>query len=269
MGKAAEGLNSAHQQKKLGDEALKEVRDRFNIQISDEEIKGLTFRKPAPDSEEMKYFLERRAALGGYLPARTDVGSRAGRPAAGSLQCLARRHRRSRDFHHHGAGAHPDHVDQGQERRQAHRAHRARRGAHLRHGRYVPPSRHLFFGGTAVHAAGCRPADVLSRGQAGPDSGRGHQRSREPVFVAGGGDGVRESRRQHDSLLYLLLDVRLPARGRFHLGGSGQSGAGFLGGRHRRPYHARRRRSAASGRTQPLAGEHGAQLRFVRSHLCL
>jgi len=73
LGKAAEGLNSAHQQKKLGDEALKEVRDRFNIQISDEEIKGLTFRKPAPDSEEMKYFLERRAALGGYLPARTDA----------------------------------------------------------------------------------------------------------------------------------------------------------------------------------------------------
>jgi pyruvate dehydrogenase E1 component len=71
LGKAAEGLNSAHQQKKLGDEALKEVRDRFNIQISDEEIKGLTFRKPAPDSEEMKYLQERRAALGGYLPARS------------------------------------------------------------------------------------------------------------------------------------------------------------------------------------------------------
>jgi pyruvate dehydrogenase E1 component len=72
LGKAAEGLNSAHQQKKLGDEALKEVRDRFNIQISDEEITGLTFRKPAPDSEEMKYLQERRAALGGYVPARSS-----------------------------------------------------------------------------------------------------------------------------------------------------------------------------------------------------
>jgi pyruvate dehydrogenase E1 component len=73
LGKAAEGLNSAHQQKKLGDEALKEVRDRFNIQISDEEITGLTFRKPDPDSEEMKYLQERRAALGGYVPVRSSV----------------------------------------------------------------------------------------------------------------------------------------------------------------------------------------------------
>ncbi len=72
LGKAAEGINASHQQKKLGDEALREVRDRFNIQISDEEIKGLTFRKPAPASEEMKYLHERRAALGGYVPQRSS-----------------------------------------------------------------------------------------------------------------------------------------------------------------------------------------------------
>jgi pyruvate dehydrogenase E1 component len=73
MGKAGEGLNSTHQQKKLTDENLKEVRDRFNIQISDEEIAGLSFRKPAADSEEMRYLQERRAALGGYLPARSSI----------------------------------------------------------------------------------------------------------------------------------------------------------------------------------------------------
>jgi pyruvate dehydrogenase E1 component len=72
MGKSGEGLNSAHQQKKLGDEALKEVRDRFNIQITDEEIAGLTFRKPGADSEELRYLQERRAVLGGYLPARSS-----------------------------------------------------------------------------------------------------------------------------------------------------------------------------------------------------
>src|SRR6202795_924385 len=70
LGKAAEVLNSEYKQKKLGDEALKKVLDRLNTQISDEEITGLTFRKPAPDSEEMKYLQERRASLGGYLPAR-------------------------------------------------------------------------------------------------------------------------------------------------------------------------------------------------------
>ena len=72
LGKAAEGINAAHQQKKLGDEDLKEVRDRFNIQISAEEITGLAFRKPATDSEEMKYLQQRRAALGGYVPARSS-----------------------------------------------------------------------------------------------------------------------------------------------------------------------------------------------------
>ena len=71
MGKAGEGLNSTHQQKKLTEENLKEVRDRFNIQISDEEIAGLSFRKPADDSEELQYLQERRTALGGYLPARS------------------------------------------------------------------------------------------------------------------------------------------------------------------------------------------------------
>ena len=75
LGKAAEGLNSSHQQKKLGLEALRAVRDRFNIQISDEEISGLTFRKPAPESEEMQYLQERRASLGGYVPQRSSAAA--------------------------------------------------------------------------------------------------------------------------------------------------------------------------------------------------
>src|SRR6201996_3205085 len=72
MGKAGEGLNSTHQQKKLGEEALKEVRDRFNIPITDAEIVGLSFRKPDEDSEEMRYLQARRAALGGYVPTRNS-----------------------------------------------------------------------------------------------------------------------------------------------------------------------------------------------------
>src|SRR6185437_9374515 len=75
LGKAGEGLNSAHQQKKLGDAALREVRDRFNIKISDEELAGLAFRKPAEDSEELSYLHEHRAALGGYLPMRNSASA--------------------------------------------------------------------------------------------------------------------------------------------------------------------------------------------------
>jgi pyruvate dehydrogenase E1 component len=70
MGKAGEGLNVAHQQKKLDEESLRDFRDRFNIPVTDEEIEGLSFRKPAPDSEELRYLQEHRAKLGGYLPAR-------------------------------------------------------------------------------------------------------------------------------------------------------------------------------------------------------
>jgi len=76
LGKAGEGHNSAHQQKKLADESLKDFRDRFNIQISDAEIEGLSFRKPREDSEELRYLKARRSALGGYLPARSAVAPR-------------------------------------------------------------------------------------------------------------------------------------------------------------------------------------------------
>ena len=47
-----------------------------------------------PDSEEMKYLQERRAALGGYLPARHSIGAAAGGAAARSVQLAARGHRR-------------------------------------------------------------------------------------------------------------------------------------------------------------------------------
>lgn len=67
MGKAGEGQNVSHQQKKMGDEALKKFRDRFNIPIADEDIADAPFYSPPEDSEELKYLKERRAALGGYF----------------------------------------------------------------------------------------------------------------------------------------------------------------------------------------------------------
>jgi len=73
LGKAGEGHNSAHQQKKVGDESLKDFRDRFNIPVSDDEIEGLSFRKPPEQSEELRYLKARRSSLGGYLPARNST----------------------------------------------------------------------------------------------------------------------------------------------------------------------------------------------------
>ena len=70
MGAAGEGLNTAHQQKKLDIEALKEFRDRFNIPVSDKDIGELPYCKPPADSPEIEYLQERRRSLGGYLPQR-------------------------------------------------------------------------------------------------------------------------------------------------------------------------------------------------------
>ena len=75
MGKAGEGKNTAHQTKKLGDDDIRYMRDRFNIPIPDSELSKIPFYKPADDTPEMKYLHERRKALGGYLPKRRERSS--------------------------------------------------------------------------------------------------------------------------------------------------------------------------------------------------
>jgi pyruvate dehydrogenase E1 component len=70
MGKSGEARNTAHQTKKLDDEAIREMRDRYSIPIPDDKLAEIPFYKPADDAPEIKYLHERRAALGGYLPAR-------------------------------------------------------------------------------------------------------------------------------------------------------------------------------------------------------
>jgi pyruvate dehydrogenase E1 component len=72
MGKSGEARNTAHQTKKLDDEAIREMRDRFAIPIPDDKLAEIPFFKPSDDAPEMKYLHERRAALGGYLPARRE-----------------------------------------------------------------------------------------------------------------------------------------------------------------------------------------------------
>jgi pyruvate dehydrogenase E1 component len=75
MGSAGEGQNTAHQQKKLDVNALKEMRDRFNIPVSDKDIENVPYYKPAADSLELEYLMERRRALGGSLPQRRKLAA--------------------------------------------------------------------------------------------------------------------------------------------------------------------------------------------------
>ena len=70
MGISGEGQNITHQQKKMGEKALKRFRDRFSLPISDDKIGDVPFFKPDEDSPEMVYLRERREKLGGYLPQR-------------------------------------------------------------------------------------------------------------------------------------------------------------------------------------------------------
>ena len=70
MGKYGEGKNTIHQTKKLDDEGVRYMRDRFSIPVPDSELPKLPYYKPADDTPEMRYLHERRKALGGYLPHR-------------------------------------------------------------------------------------------------------------------------------------------------------------------------------------------------------
>ena len=70
LGEAGEGRNVTHQQKKLNEKELREFRTRFGVPVSDEEIVDTPFYRPADESGEMKYLLERRKSLGGFTPRR-------------------------------------------------------------------------------------------------------------------------------------------------------------------------------------------------------
>lgn len=70
LGEAGEGRNISHQQKKMNEKELREFRSRFNIPMSDDVIADMPFYRPPTDSPEIKYLLERRKALGSFLPAR-------------------------------------------------------------------------------------------------------------------------------------------------------------------------------------------------------
>jgi pyruvate dehydrogenase (acetyl-transferring), homodimeric type len=74
LGHNFEGRNATHQMKKLTLEDLKLFRDKQQIPISDEVLEKdpylPPYYNPGKDSEEIKYMLERRKDLGGWVPER-------------------------------------------------------------------------------------------------------------------------------------------------------------------------------------------------------
>jgi len=70
MGGAGEAQNITHQQKKMDIESIRQFRDRFSVPIADEDLESVPYYHPGTDSPEVQYMLERRKALGGFLPQR-------------------------------------------------------------------------------------------------------------------------------------------------------------------------------------------------------
>ncbi|WP_438768238.1 pyruvate dehydrogenase (acetyl-transferring), homodimeric type [Kushneria sp. TE3] len=72
-GGSGEADMEAHQIKSMENDALKVMRDRFGIPVSDKQLEeGMPYYKPDDDSPEMRYLHQRRKQLGGYLPARKN-----------------------------------------------------------------------------------------------------------------------------------------------------------------------------------------------------
>jgi pyruvate dehydrogenase E1 component len=70
MGVSGEGQMITHQAKKMTEDALLAFRDRFELPLTDEQVRAAEYYKPPEDSPEMRYLRERRGSLGGSLPAR-------------------------------------------------------------------------------------------------------------------------------------------------------------------------------------------------------
>ncbi len=86
MGHSGEGQNITHQAKKLDEPARFAFRERFGLDLSDDEVRAASFHRPPDDSPEMTYLRERRRALGGSLPERIHEADRLPVPALSAFQ---------------------------------------------------------------------------------------------------------------------------------------------------------------------------------------
>ena len=75
MGRVGESRMNAHIEKKVDVAALLEFRDRFDLPLTNAQVESLEFHRPPEGSAELDYLRDRRAALGGALPARRRGGA--------------------------------------------------------------------------------------------------------------------------------------------------------------------------------------------------
>ena len=94
LGPHFEGRNATHQMKKLTLDDLKSFRDHLRIPITDEQLENDLYQPPyyhpGTDAPEIKYMLERRAALGGSVPERRSKHADIALPDAKSYEVAKR-----------------------------------------------------------------------------------------------------------------------------------------------------------------------------------
>ena len=220
LGEAGEGKNITHQQKKLNEEELREFRSRFGIPISDDDIAKAPFYRPPDDSPEMQY-LQRTAQGTGWPPAGTHGRQRSplktprGRRVRGISRrapanaksprrwsscafwpsCCAIRRSASSSCRSCPTKRAPS----------AWKRCSARCGIYSHAGQlYEPVDKD-----SLLYYKEAKDGQILEEGitEAGSMSS----------FIAAG-TAYATSRHQHDPVLYLLFDVRIPADRRLDLG---------------------------------------------------
>ena len=209
---------TTHSNKKLEDDDLLAFRDRFGLPLSDEQVLGLSFYKPASDSPQLAYLRERRQQLGGSLPQRQNDAPVFQVPQIASYaqfalsadgkemsttMALCSPTRCALKGSCHWSKVVPIVADEA----------RTFGMANL-----FKQVGHLFECGPALLAGGHRLGLELSRGQGRPDSGRGHQRGGAISSWIACGHQLCSHGQPMVPLLHLLFHVRLSADWRSDLG---------------------------------------------------
>ena len=254
VGEAGEGKNVTHQQKKLNDDEVMQFRTRFGIPISDEDVAKAPFYRPPQDSVEIKYIARAsrrrwtaRCRAARSVPSRSRPTCREafaefhngtdGRKASTTMVFVRMLSKLLRD---ESIGKLVVPIVPDEARTFGMEALFRQVGIYAHAGQlYEPVDRD-----TLLYYKEAEDGQILEEGinEAGSMSS----------FIAAG-TAYATPRHQHDSVLHLLFDVRLPARRRPDLGRRRHADARLRARRHRRPHDAQRRRPAARGRQQPRA----------------
>ena len=134
MGQAGEAMNISHQQKKLDVDAIRRFRDRFGLPVPDDQLAELPYLRFEEGSPEYKYMMERRMALGGFLPQRRQKAEALAVPGLDAFAALLKASGEGRELSTTMAIVRI--MNTLLKDKQIGKPH-------LRHGRHVPPVRHL------------------------------------------------------------------------------------------------------------------------------